>query len=130
MKALLKNYHQSPRKTRLIADMIRGKSVESAKAALSFATQKSSFAIEKLLNSAVASARDAGISSDQLFVKTITIDKGMVMKRMRPFGRGRAGRLNKTSSIIKIELGSLPTTKTAKKSSKTSNQQPATSNQL
>lgn len=106
MKALLKNYHQAPRKVRLIADLIRGKSVVAAQAALLYHDKKAAPAMKKLLDSAVANAREAGVSTDDLFVKTISVDKGIVMRRYRPFARGRAGRLAKITSIVKIELGS------------------------
>ena len=105
MKALLTNYRQSPRKVRLVADMVRGKSVGEAKAALMFADQKSSEAIEKLLDSAIANATQAGASIEGLFVKTITVDKGIVMRRFKPMARGRAAGVRKTTSIVKIELG-------------------------
>jgi large subunit ribosomal protein L22 len=105
MKALLSNYRQSPRKVRLVADMIRGKGVVEAKAALMFAEQKSSEAIEKLLDSAVANATSQGVSVETLFVKTISVDKGLVMRRFKPMARGRAAGVRKTSSIVRIELG-------------------------
>ncbi len=104
MKALLTNYRQSPRKVRLIAGLIRGKSVARARQDLAFAPQKASPAIAKLLDSAVANAEGQGASADALFVKTITVDKGKVMKRARPFGRGRSGSIGKAASIVKIEL--------------------------
>ena len=111
---MLKNYHQPPRKVRLVANLIRGKSVPSARAALSYLPKKSAPAMFKLLDSAVANARENGIAIDQLFIKTITVDKGAVLKRVRPFGRGRAGRLHKVMSIIKLELGT-STSSTPKK---------------
>ncbi|MBM3271883.1 50S ribosomal protein L22 [Candidatus Kaiserbacteria bacterium] len=106
MKALLKNYHQAPRKVRLIADLIRGKSVTAAQAALLYHDKKAAPAMKKLLDSAVANARQTGVSEKDLYVKTISVDKGIVMRRYRPFARGRAGRLAKITSIVKIELGS------------------------
>lgn len=114
MKALLKNYHQAPRKVRLIADLIRGKSVVAAQAALLYHDKKAAPAMKKLLDSAVSNARHQGLSENDLFVKTISVDKGLVMKRFRPFARGRSGRLNKTTSIVKIELGSKGTAVTKK----------------
>jgi len=105
MKALLTNYHQSPRKVRLVADLIRGKSVVQAKAALAFLPKKSSPAVEKLLDSATANARSMGAAVEDLFVKKITVDKGMVMRRARPFARGRSGTIRKTMSIVALELG-------------------------
>ncbi|OGG55660.1 50S ribosomal protein L22 [Candidatus Kaiserbacteria bacterium RIFCSPHIGHO2_02_FULL_55_20] len=105
MKALLKNYHQSPRKVRLVADLIRGKSVPAARAALLYLPKKSSPTIGKLLDSAIANASSRGNSAENLFVKTITVNKGAVMRRARPFGRGRSGTLRKTMSIVFLELG-------------------------
>ncbi len=105
MKALLTNYHQSPRKVRLIADLIRGKSVTAARAALMHMPQKSSPTLGKLLESAVANAQSAGGSAENLFVKTVTVDKGAMMRRARPFGRGRSGTLRKVMSIVYLELG-------------------------
>lgn len=107
MKATLKNYHQPPRKVRLVADLIRGKSVPAARVALAFLDKKSAPAIVKLLDSAVANARsaDESLDVDMLFVKTLTVDKGVTLKRVRPFKQGRAGRLHKIMSTVKMELG-------------------------
>ncbi|KKW08646.1 MAG: 50S ribosomal protein L22 [Candidatus Kaiserbacteria bacterium GW2011_GWA2_49_19] len=104
MKAILTNYHQSPRKVRLVADLIRGKTVPQARVALSFLMQKSSEAFRKLLESAVANSRNSGVSPEGLFVKLVSVDKGQVLRRARPFGRGRSGTLRKTHSILRIEL--------------------------
>jgi len=108
MKALLKNYRQSPRKVRLVADLIRGRSVVEARAALRFLPKKSSPAIAKLLESAASNARSAGFSPENLFIKSITVDKGSVLKRARPFARGRSGSIRKTMSIVHLELGAAP----------------------
>jgi large subunit ribosomal protein L22 len=105
MKALLKNYHQSPRKVRLVADLIRGKSVPQARVALAFLPKKSSPALLKLLDSAVANARTTGHATDELFIKTIAVNKGAVLKRFMPKARGSAARYEKTMSIVTLELG-------------------------
>lgn len=118
MKALLKNYHQAPRKVRLVADLIRGKSVVRAREELMYLPKKSSGAMAKLLNSAVANARVQGAHEEDLFVKTVAVNKGLVMKRYRPFARGRAGSLHKELSIITIELGTTATPKAPKKVAK------------
>src|SRR3954468_16231106 len=118
MKAQLTNYHQSPRKVRLVADLIRGKSIAQAKAALMFLPKKSSPAIEKLLDSAVSNARQTGQSADNLFVKTIQVNKGVAMRRFMPKARGRASRYQKTMSIISLELGALSTAAPKKKAAK------------
>ncbi|KKW25024.1 MAG: 50S ribosomal protein L22 [Candidatus Kaiserbacteria bacterium GW2011_GWB1_52_6] len=105
MKALLTNYHQSPRKVRLVANLIRGKSVPAARAALLYLPKKSSPALSKLLDSAIANARNAGANVENLFIKKITVDKGAVMRRARPFARGRSGSIRKEMSIVFLELG-------------------------
>ncbi len=115
MKAMLKGYHQAPRKVGLVAKLIRGKSVPAARVALSFLPKKSAPAIEKLLDSAVANARAQGMEPENLIVKTITVDKGVVLRRFRPFSRGRSGRIRKMSSIIKIELAAASNVATPKK---------------
>jgi len=118
MKALLTNYHQSPRKVRLVADLIRGKSVMQAKAALMFLSKKSSPAVEKLLDSAVSNARQMGKEADNLFVKTIAVNKGAAMRRFKPMARGRAARFQRVFSIISLELGELSATKKPAKKAK------------
>jgi large subunit ribosomal protein L22 len=105
MKALLTNYRQSPRKTRLVIDLIRGKSVAEARRALSFLPKKSAPAIRKLLESAVSNAKNAGVSADALFVKTVHVNKGVAMRRFTPMARGRANAFRSTHSIISLELG-------------------------
>jgi large subunit ribosomal protein L22 len=120
MKALLKNYHQSPQKVRLVANLIRGKSVPAARAALSFLPKKSAPAVAKLLDSAIANAGTENVRIEDLFVKTITVDKGAVMRRSRPFGRGRAGLIRKTMSIIRLELGERVSSQKSKVASKKS----------
>lgn len=88
-----------------MADLIRGKSVSRARAALSFLPKKSGPVIGKLLDSAVANAQQAGMETGTLYVKTITVDKGAMTRRFRPFGRGRSGSIRKMMSIVKLELG-------------------------
>ena len=120
MKALLTNYHQSPRKVQLVANLIRGKSVSQARAMLSFQPQKSSPAILKLLNSAVSNAQNnAGASADDLFVKTITVNKGAILKRFKPMARGRAAQFHRTMSIVALELGTNAVPKKPKAAKKT-----------
>ena len=106
MKASLSNYHQSPRKVRLVADSIRGKSVVEAERVLTFAPQYAAHGLKKLLDSAIANVRNQGLSTDALFIKKIAVDKGVVGKRGRPFGRGRSGIIRKTMSHVVLELES------------------------
>ncbi len=118
MKALLTNYHQSPQKVRLVANLIRGKSVTAAHAALLFLPKKSGPAIAKLLDSAVSNARQVGVEPEGLFVKTITVDKGRVQRKFRPFARGRGASQRKTMSIVRLELAVLASVKIPSKKAK------------
>lgn len=105
MKAFLKNYRQSPRKVRLIADLVRGKSTTDALTTLQFVDKRASGPFAKVIKSAVANAKDQGKNQDKLFIKTVVVDKGGVNKRSMPRARGSASRINKRNSHISVELG-------------------------
>lgn len=95
----------SPQKARLVADLIRGKSVEEAVNLLAFDTKKSAAIIRKLLDSAIANAENNfGYDIDELKVDTICVDTGPVMKRLRARARGRADRIIKRTSHITVTL--------------------------
>lgn len=108
--ARLRNYPTSPRKMRLLADLIRGTDVELALNTLKFSTKHPSVAMEKLLLSAVANWRVKNEGVDlidaSLFVKTIFVDGGRVLKRMRPAPQGRAYRVRKRSNHVTIIVDS------------------------
>ena len=101
MKASLNNYRQAPRKVRLIADLIKGKSASQAQGILTHLIKKGALPMKKLLDSAVA---NAGVSADTLVVKTATVDKGVVIKRWMPRAMGRAFPIHKHTSKVVIEL--------------------------
>ena len=106
MKATLDTYRQSPRKVRLLVDLIRGKKVADALTRLQFADKCAAPIVSKLLKSAVANATNStSVSVDDLFVKEAMVDKGVTMKRIMPRARGSAARINKRTSHIKIVLG-------------------------
>jgi large subunit ribosomal protein L22 len=103
--ASLKNYRISPRKFRLVADMIRGKSVANAKNILSAAAKKARHPLSNLIDSAVANAKNNfKIDSDTLFVKEIRVDGGQVLKRSMPVSRGSAHPIKKRTSHVSIIL--------------------------
>jgi large subunit ribosomal protein L22 len=104
MKAVLKNYRQSPRKVRLIADLIRGKKVTKALAQLEFVDKRSAGPFAKVIQSAVANAVSTGAHVDTLIISKVAVDKGMVLKRFMPRARGSASRINKRNSHITVEL--------------------------
>ena len=101
MKASLTNYRHAPRKVRLVTDLVKGKSVVQAEAMLTHLIKKASLPIKKLLNSAVA---NSGTSKENLYVKSITVDKGVVLKRWMPRAMGRAFPIHKHTSHVAIEL--------------------------
>ncbi|MEX2052124.1 MAG: 50S ribosomal protein L22 [Candidatus Paceibacterota bacterium] len=105
MKAFLKNYRQSPRKVRLVAGLVRGKSVDSAVAELDFLAKRAGGPIRKLLLSAVANAKQMGVDKENLFIKELRVDKGIVMKRMMPAAMGTGHRINKRTSHLALVLG-------------------------
>ena len=105
MKATLKNYRQSPRKVRLVADALRGKSVAEALTTLRYVNKKASLVFDKLLRSAMANAVSQGINKEALIVKSVVVDKGTVLKRYMPRARGSASPINRRNSHITIELG-------------------------
>jgi len=120
IKASLKNLRIAPRKVRLVADMIRGMQVTEAKSQLPFLVKKSSPAILKLLNSAVANAKqNFEIDEENLYVSRILVESGVTMKRWMPRAMGRAYPIMKRTSTIKLVLDELkPTAKKTKKASK------------
>lgn len=106
MKAVLRNYRQSPRKVRLVANLVRGKSVPRALTALSFLSKKSSGPMKKLIESAAKNAEEqVGAKRDQLFIKEIRVDPGFSFMRSRPRARGRAAPIRKRTSHISVVLG-------------------------
>lgn len=104
MRAFLKNYRQSPRKVRLVASLVKGKKVSEALPELDFLAKRAGLPIKKLLLSAVANAVNMGISKDDLIIKELRVDKGIVMKRMMPAAMGTGHRINKRTSHITILL--------------------------
>ena len=105
MKAILKNYRQSPRKVRLLADLVRGKKVVDALGTLKFLDKRASGPFSKVIESAIANAKSQGKDETKLFVKAVAVDKGTVLKRSMPRARGSASRINKRNSHISVELG-------------------------
>lgn len=105
MKAVLKNYRQSPRKVRLIADLVRGKKVVEAIAILKFADKKAAGPFAKVINSAVANAVGQGKKPESLVIKSVAVNKGEVFQRYMPRARGSASPINRRNSHITVELG-------------------------
>ncbi|MCY1632948.1 50S ribosomal protein L22 [Marinifilum breve] len=108
--ASLKNVPTSPRKMRLVADMVRGMEVNRALDVLRFSPKEASIRVEKLLLSAIANwqAKNEGqrIEENELFIKEICVDSARILKRLRPAPQGRAHRIRKRSNHVTILLAS------------------------
>lgn len=108
--AKLNNCPTSPRKMRLVADLVRGEKVERALQILRFSNKEASRRLEKLLLSAIANWQakneDADLEEADLFVKEIRVDGGSMLKRLRPAPQGRAHRIRKRSNHVTIVIGS------------------------
>ena len=107
--AKLNNCPTSPRKMRLVADLIRGENVEKALYILKFSSKEASNRLEKLLVSAIANWQakneDANMEEAELFVQEVRVDGGSMLKRLRPAPQGRAHRIRKRSNHVTLVLG-------------------------
>lgn len=104
MKAVLKNYRQSPRKVRLIADLVRGKKVKDALNTLTFIDKRAAEPFAKIIRSAAANATQAGQKADELIISKVAVDKAPTYKRFMPRARGGASAINRRNSHITVEL--------------------------
>ncbi len=106
VSARLRYLQASPQKVRLVADLIRGKGVQEASDLLQLTKKSVARPMRKLLNSATANAenRDEQLDLDLLYIKEIFVDKGKVLKRLRPQPMGRAFQILKRQSHITIKL--------------------------
>lgn len=108
--ASLRNVPTSPRKMRLVVDMIRGKEVNLALDLLKFSSKEASRGIEKLLLSAIANwkEKNEGVRMEDanLIVKSINVDSARMLKRLRPAPQGRAHRIRKRSNHVTIYIDS------------------------
>ncbi|WP_291866122.1 50S ribosomal protein L22 [Maribacter sp.] len=108
--AKLNNCPTSPRKMRLVADLVRGMKVESALATLRFNPKEASRRLEKLLLSAITNWQvkneDANMEDADLVVSEIRVDSGSMLKRLRPAPQGRAHRIRKRSNHVTLVVGS------------------------
>jgi large subunit ribosomal protein L22 len=107
--AKLNNCPTSPRKMRLVADQVRGESINQALAILKFSPKEASRKLEKLLLSAISNWQAQNEEKDfekaDLFVKEIKVDSGKMLKRLRPAPQGRAHRIRKRSNHVTLVLG-------------------------
>ena len=108
--AKLNNCPTSPRKMRLVADQVRGESIDKALAILKFSQKEASRRLEKLVLSAIANWQSKNESEDiekaALYISEIRVDGGSMLKRLRPAPQGRAHRIRKRSNHVTVVLGS------------------------
>tara|TARA_Y100000991_G_scaffold201188_1_gene174035 strand:+ start:290 stop:700 length:411 start_codon:yes stop_codon:yes gene_type:complete len=112
--AKLNNCPTSPRKMRLVADLVRGIKVEKALNILKFSQKEASRRLEKLVLSAIANWQakneDSDVEVASLFIKEIRVDNGTMLKRLRPAPQGRAHRIRKRSNHVTVVLGAINNT--------------------
>lgn len=105
IKVQLNNVRVTPRKARLVVDLVRNKTVQEARNLLQFTVNKTAAPVLKLLNSAVASAlHDHKLEESRLYISKITVDEGPKMKRSFPMSRGRAYPIMKRTAHIQLTL--------------------------
>ncbi len=108
--AVLRNCPTSPRKMRLVADMVRGMEVNKALDVLKFSSKEASRKVEKLLLSAIANWQakneEARLEDSDLYISKIFVDSGRMLKRIQPAPQGRAHRIRKRSNHVTIYLDS------------------------
>jgi large subunit ribosomal protein L22 len=100
--AKLANYRQSPRKVRLVATLLKGKSIEDALVEVRLLEKRAAPIIEKLIKSAVANAKSQGLDVSSLYIKELRVDKGVVIRRFMPRAMGRAFPIMKRSSHVSV----------------------------
>jgi large subunit ribosomal protein L22 len=109
VRAEAKYVRISPRKARLVAEHIRGRSVPEARAVLAFTSREAAGALEKVLHSAVSNAEaNHGLAEDRLYIKSAYVDGGPVLKRWRARARGRVARIRKRTCHITVTLAEAP----------------------
>jgi len=118
-KAHLKNYRQSPRKVRLVASSVRGKSVKDALDILTFVPNRAALPLQKLVASAAANAQALNLNAEKLTIKELTVDEGPTLYRRRPRSRGMANPIRKRTSHVTVIIAETePKQKKSKKVSK------------
>jgi len=109
--AKLNNCPTSPRKMRLVADLVRGEKAEKALQILRFSSKEASRRLEKLVLSAIANWQakneDVDVEEANLFIREIKVDSGSMLKRLRPAPQGRAHRIRKRSNHVTVVVDSL-----------------------
>ena len=104
MTATLKSHNQTPRKTRLVTELVKGKKVSAALVALQFLPKRAAEPVAKLIKSAAASAKEQGKNPDELIVKNIIVESAGMTKRYMPRAFGRASAIRRRKSRVIVTL--------------------------
>ena len=104
-EASLSSYNQSPRKVRLVTELVKGKTIEEAIKALTFLPKRAALPIRKLIESAVANAKAKGEDTEGLKIKDIRVDSAGMLVRYMPRAIGRAAPVRKRRSRVIVALG-------------------------
>lgn len=104
MKAELANHNQSPRKVRLVTELVKGKTVAEALKALTFLPKRAALPVKKLIESAIANAKAKGENPETLKIKNITVDSAGMMVRYMPRAMGRATPIRRKKSKVVVTL--------------------------
>ena len=105
MEATLKSHNQTPRKVRLVTDLVKGKKVPAALAALEFLPKRASGTVAKLIKSAAANAKNRGENPDDMIVKSIIVENAGMLKKYMPRAFGRASLIRRRKSRLIVTLG-------------------------
>lgn len=116
VKATAKYVHMSPRKVRLVADLVRGLGIAEAQKQLQFSSKLASKPVLKVLNSAIANAKNNhSLDVDTYIISSIFVNEGPTIKRFRPRAHGRSAMIRKRTSHIIVEIGPADEKKSIKK---------------
>jgi large subunit ribosomal protein L22 len=103
-QAILQSYNQTPRKVRLVTELVRGKKVPAALAVLQFLPKRAAEPIAKLIKSAAANAKASGENPDEMTVQSITVEGAGMLKKYMPRAFGRASLIRRRKSRVKVML--------------------------
>ncbi len=109
--ATLKSHNQTPRKVRLVTELVKGKKVQDALVALEFLPKRAAEPIMKLIKSAVANAKVSGEDVESLRVQSIIVESAGILKKYMPRAFGRASLIRRRKSAVKVTLSSSPVSK-------------------
>ena len=103
-RAILQSHNQTPRKVRLVTDLVKGKKIPAALAILQFLPKRAAEPIAKLIKSAAASAKERGENPDEMTVQSITVEGAGMLKKYMPRAFGRASLIRRRKSRVKVTL--------------------------